>query len=780
MFRLRTKIQPHITTTLAGDQQLFTSPGGYSLAKESPVNIRQKLRVTQSRSERCGAEEKKVHRCLELNINFPLYTQHTECPWLNLFDSTTKFPESVLMGQSVFLGNFDECIEVEHVDTGVGVFSGQHCLTEFRQKPDSVQALSPQNLPHVESLRIRAPNVRDNDRTVSFDLSDLGLTLSYCIPSTCSAKDFEGIFNSYLQDMNLPLVTSVAEEYCQTNEGKSLATEDWITVGILAAFLLLIVSNTAYDLIGKGQKKELLLAFSVYSNGKKLLSTKSSGDTLQAVHGIRFITICWVIWGHRYTLDMAVPSINLSIAVDFIKDPGRLYITNSTLSVDTFFVLSGLLLGYIFLKQMKHKTSGFNIPMFYVHRYIRLTPAYAIVILISATLYRYVGSGPLLPVIANQMAEGCQSNWWTNILYINNYFDMNRTCVPQSWYLSVDMQLFLLSPIVLYPLWKWPRKWNILLLGTLAIGGVVSPFIISYVEEVSANLFTANLLGGGIQKLYIAAYSRFGPWIIGVIFGYLVYEAKRKELKLSLIQITAGWILSTVAMLASLDGIYSFYQPDADKTILESAFYNGLFRNVWAFGVGMTIFMCVTGYGGAANTLLSWRVITPLSRLTYCVYLTHASYQVVESYSARTPIYIADLTEVRQERNKFHLQAKCKLKMRHKERFKIREAPSESDQSHQLPTFLSDVIISLILAAILSLGFETPAINLEKNLLGRGRKTKQNNTEEASPQKQEGSDKAYTNKLMEESVALEEGIHNITEVVVKDTWEDRMGHPIKE
>ncbi|XP_033609913.1 regulator of hypoxia-inducible factor 1-like [Cryptotermes secundus] len=97
------------------------------------------------------------------------------------------------------------------------------------------------------------------------------------------------------------------------------------------------------------------------------------------------------------------------------------------------------------------------------------------------------------------------------------------------------MQLFLLSPIVLYPLWKWPRKWNILLLGTLAIGGVVSPFIISYVEEVSANLFTANLLGGGIQKLYIAAYSRFGPWIIGVIFGYLVYEAKRKELKLSLV-----------------------------------------------------------------------------------------------------------------------------------------------------------------------------------------------------------------------------------------------------
>jgi hypothetical protein len=60
--------------------------------------------------------------------------------------------------------------------------------------------------------------------------SGTSLTLSYCIPSTCSAKDFEEILNSYLQDMNLPLMATIAENSCQTNKGKSLATEDWITV----------------------------------------------------------------------------------------------------------------------------------------------------------------------------------------------------------------------------------------------------------------------------------------------------------------------------------------------------------------------------------------------------------------------------------------------------------------------------------------------------------------------------------------------------------------------
>jgi hypothetical protein len=56
------------------------------------------------------------------------------------------------------------------------------------------------------------------------------LTLSYCIPSTCTAKDLEDIFDSYLQDINLPITATANEEYCQTNEKKELGTEDWVAV----------------------------------------------------------------------------------------------------------------------------------------------------------------------------------------------------------------------------------------------------------------------------------------------------------------------------------------------------------------------------------------------------------------------------------------------------------------------------------------------------------------------------------------------------------------------
>jgi hypothetical protein len=38
----------------------------------------------------------------------------------------------------------------------------------------------------------------------------------------------------------------------------------------------------------------------------------------------------------------------------------------------------------------------------------------------------------------------------------------------------------------------------------------------------------------------------------------------------------------------------------------------------------------------------------------------------------------------------------------------------------------------------------------------------------------------YTNKMTQQSAALEEEIRSVTEVVVKDTQEDSMEHKIKE
>jgi hypothetical protein len=45
----------------------------------------------------------------------------------------------------------------------------------------------------------------------------------------------------------------------------------------------------------------VLQCFSALSNGRKILSLKSSGsDNLSCLHGLRFFSTCWVVLGHMW------------------------------------------------------------------------------------------------------------------------------------------------------------------------------------------------------------------------------------------------------------------------------------------------------------------------------------------------------------------------------------------------------------------------------------------------------------------------------------------------
>ncbi len=47
-----------------------------------------------------------------------------------------------------------------------------------------------------------------------------------------------------------------------------------------------------------GVPLRILLALSVYSNAKKILDTNRAPGALDCVHGIRFLSMTWVILGH--------------------------------------------------------------------------------------------------------------------------------------------------------------------------------------------------------------------------------------------------------------------------------------------------------------------------------------------------------------------------------------------------------------------------------------------------------------------------------------------------
>lgn len=58
----------------------------------------------------------------------------------------------------------------------------------------------------------------------------------------------------------------------------------------------------------------LLIAFSVYTNGKKIMKTTSTQDSGQILcfNGVKVISMLWVILGHRYSFLASIGLINLS------------------------------------------------------------------------------------------------------------------------------------------------------------------------------------------------------------------------------------------------------------------------------------------------------------------------------------------------------------------------------------------------------------------------------------------------------------------------------------
>lgn len=68
-----------------------------------------------------------------------------------------------------------------------------------------------------------------------------------------------------------------------------------------------------------------------------------------------------------------------------------------------------------------YRRGRLNIPVLYLHRFLRLTPLLAVAILINVSVIKYVGSGPQWPILMDQFNGLCEDNWWKTLLYVQNY-----------------------------------------------------------------------------------------------------------------------------------------------------------------------------------------------------------------------------------------------------------------------------------------------------------------------------------------------------------------------
>ncbi|KAF4533053.1 hypothetical protein B566_EDAN002616, partial [Ephemera danica] len=218
-----------------------------------------------------------------------------------------------------------------------------------------------------------------------------------------------------------------------------------------------------------------------------MLSHNKNPDGLDCIHGLKLVSVFLIIMGHRLMFNLGAPLINTEFIEGFYGRVDAMILLNGPIVVDTFFTISGFLVCYLLLQEFARRKGRINFLALYIHRYVRLTPVYMVVLGVYTTLLGQLGSGPLWQRKVGTEVARCGATWWANLLYINNYVSTDKLCMFQSWYITCDMHLFILSPPIVWLLWKRPNIGKVTL-GVATVISVLIAFFVTYLGKLDALL----------------------------------------------------------------------------------------------------------------------------------------------------------------------------------------------------------------------------------------------------------------------------------------------------
>ncbi|XP_046487211.1 nose resistant to fluoxetine protein 6-like isoform X2 [Neodiprion pinetum] len=490
-----------------------------------PMRWKEEIKLAvQSSESTCAAKILAVIQAVESGQTWAV----------QMLDASSGF----VRGNILDLGTYDECIEVNGQSDNVSI-RGKLCMVSF-----------------MSIFRTLTPAIsRVNDRIFS----------SVCFPSSCNETQVEQIMNAALG--NIPVLSdlgfSATEALCAREEVEGFSVGTLSTIMFVVAVGVFLIFCTVCDFVRRRRPAEAssvmikFSKFSFYTNILEMFVTKE----LPAIEGMRVLSMCWIVVHHQSFMFLLIPTVNRADVDKWYNSWTSLYIEAAPFAVDTFFLLSGFLMAYSFFLARK-SGKPINWRRFYLHRYLRLTPSLAFVMLISSFLARWNGNGIIGGSFVARSVENCHENWWVNLLYLQNFVNKERMvnaaiswiiacvlmllCVGSTHYIyntdiGYNLALETVYALTSRPFWSIAVAW-IVYACTQGYGGPVTGFLSSpFFQPLSRISYSIYLIHVGIQVMrltheitldfvanstIIEAYLTNMVMSIGVgFFVYLCFEA---------------------------------------------------------------------------------------------------------------------------------------------------------------------------------------------------------------------------------------------------------------
>ena len=350
-------------------------------------------------------------------------------------------------------------------------------------------------------------------------------------------------------------------------------------------------------------------------------SVRAEVGRIAPVEGLRGVAVLWVILFHCFVLRPDDPWVRAVAA-----SPLAPFVRNGYLGVDLFFLISGFLLAMPwFVHSQRHRPAP-SIAGFYARRFWRIAPAYyvQIVFLFAVVLPALRGTDYWRYDLWVYVY-----NFFAHALFLHNTTPLSSGSMAVNgalWTLSVEAQFYLVLPLVMPLVVRWPKA---ALVASLAI---------------AAWWRTASQLGLDGLVLAELAMGRTWSWQEGTVRYLLLHQMPAYLAHFALgILLGRAWLLGHGRArpawpfdLLALAGALLLYWTLA----IDGALLGGWSWVLPVVALGALLHWSASRPGTLASSALGRGPLAALGRISYSAYLYHLPLLILANeFLAGTPAW---------------------------------------------------------------------------------------------------------------------------------------------
>ena len=372
--------------------------------------------------------------------------------------------------------------------------------------------------------------------------------------------------------------------------------------------------------------------------------------------GLRVGSLFWIMLGHVMAIN-STSGAGFSNPAAFLPPhgltttiPGQL-LFSSRFAVDTFLCISGFLVVHVLNSKLPAPDNALrtrraifmryskSLPMLLISRVARVLPIYALTLGLYTQIAPHLGEGPFwYQWLA--LLKPCHDNAWTNFLFINNFVPFDTpttdTCFYHSWYLAVDMQLFLFAPLLVFT-YQVNSARGILWTRILFLLSVAITAYLTFIRHWSINTFDGAAVARFDVEAYTKPHTRAQSYLAGMHVAMTLPSSTLRQRspwnwihRVVMTVVLFGLVL--VTFIPSTGGYArrpcqykeepQLNQCGSSWSMFSTFLYTGFSRTVWTVCIAMLMHLCM-GRRHVVASILSWKCWIPLSHLSFGAYLIH-------------------------------------------------------------------------------------------------------------------------------------------------------------